>query len=1130
MADRRTLPPGRGVLSLFARHPTLANLLLVAMVVAGVAAGLRIRAQFFPDVVVATVTVTVAWPGAGAEDVDRGIVQVVEPALLAVDGVASSQARAREGQASVTLEFEPGWDMGRAAEEVQAAMDALRTLPADAEAPVVRRGAWRDRVTDVVLTGPVGADQLGRYADEFVGRLYAAGITRTTITGLAAPETVVEVPTVALIRHGITLREIAQAIAAEVQGTPAGTVAGGAAQVRTGAERRDPAALAALVLRRGADGATLTLGDVAVIREGGASRAQAAFVGDAPAMVVRVDRADTGDAIRMQAEVQRIAAAMQPTLPEGVTLTLIRTRADEISDRLSLLVDNGIAGLGLVVLLLFLFLNARSAFWVAAGIPVAMAGALAAMYAGGLTLNMMSLFALIITLGIVVDDAIVVAEHADHRHRNLGEPPMLAAENGARRMLSPVFASTLTTVLAFLAMFAISGRFGDLVAAIPFTVVAVLVASLIECFLILPNHMAHALAAGGRERWWDWPSRQVNRGLSAFRERAFRPLMRLVVRARHAVLALAVLALAVQAAAILRGDVGWRFFSAPEQGSVTGSFTMLPGATREDTLAQMRAVQRAVDEVAARYEAAYGVNPLAFVLGQVGGNAGRLIEGAETKDDDQVGSVSIELIDPDRRPFSAFAFLADVQAAVEPHPRLEEISFRGWRSGPGGDALSVQLAGPDGSALKAAAEALKTALSGFPAVSGLQDTMAWGRDEMVLRLTPQGEALGLTVETVGRLLRERLTGIEAATYPDSLRSAAIRVELPAGERGSDFLDRTMLRTAGGAWVPLADVVTVEVRPSFAAIRRENGLRVVTVTGDLAEEDPGAAAAVQDALRRTILPQLAEDHGVQWRLTGLAEQERDFLTDALLGLALCLTGIYLALTWIFGSWTRPLVVMAVIPFGLIGAVWGHQVWGVPLSMFSVIGLIGMTGIIINDSIVLVSAVDERAERQALVPAIVDGAADRLRAVLLTTLTTVLGLAPLLYESSTQAQFLKPTVITLVYGLGFGMVLVLLVVPALMAVQRDVRRAFVALRRAFGRRTGQAGRWVAGTAVMAGLWFAGLAASALSPVPLPFGPADVPQAIGWFVAGTAVLLAGAALGAAVSGPGSLRSRLRGRPRSA
>jgi multidrug efflux pump subunit AcrB len=1118
---------GRGILSAFARHPTLANLLLVLLIVAGVAAGLRIRAQFFPDVVVETVSVAVAWPGAGAADVDRGIVEVIGPALLAIDGVTATRSRALEGRAAITVEFEPGWDMGRATDDVQAAVDAVRTLPEGAEAPVVRRGVWRDRVTDVVITGPVGVDQLGRYADEFVGRLFAAGITRTTISGLAAPQTVVEVPTVALIRHGISLREIAAAIAAEVTTAPAGAVGGGAAQVRTGIERRTPAELAAIVLRRGADGATLTLGEVATIRAEAADRAEAAFVGEVPAMLVRVDRADAGDAIAMQAEVERIAAAMQATLPEDVTVSLIRTRAEQIADRLALLVDNGIAGLAIVLVLLYLFLGSRTAFWVAAGIPVAIAGAVAAMYLGGLTLNMMTLFALIITLGIVVDDAIIVAEHADHRHRHLGEPPFVAAENGAIFMFRPVLASTITTVLAFLGLLAISGRFGELIAAIPFTVIAVLVASLIECFLILPNHMAHAMAAGRRQRWHDWPSRLVNRGFDWLRDRLFRPFAALVVRARYAVLALAVLALALQVAQILRGEVGWRFFSPPEQGSITASFTMLPGAGREDTLAMMREVKRAADAVAARYEAEYGTNPLEFVLGQIGGAAWQQMPGAEEREADQIGTVAIELIDPDRRPYSAFAFLADVEAEIRRHPRLEELSLRGWRAGPGGDALSVALAGPEAEPLKAAAEALKAALGGFAQVSGLEDTMPWGRDEMILRLTPQGEALGFTPEAVGRLVRERLTGIEAATYPEALRSAAIRVELPAAERAADFLERMVLRAPGGAHVPLADIVTVELRAAFASVRRENGLRVVTVTGDVSEDDPEAAAAVQQALTTVILPQIAADHGVAWRLTGLAEQEREFLRDALMGLVLCLVGIYLALTWIFASWLRPLVVMSVIPFGLIGAVWGHQIWGIPLSMFSVVGLIGMAGIIINDSIVLVAAVDERARRRALWPAIVDGAASRLRAVTLTTLTTVLGLAPLLFETSVQAQFLKPTVVTLVFGLAVGMVLVLVVVPALMAVQRDLGLAFAALRRALRRRAG----WpVTVAAALAAAWFAATIGAAVLAGAMPgllgrIAPGGAAEAFALFAAGVAAL---AAVVVALAGAVSLRGSRKARPR--
>ncbi|MBM9593338.1 efflux RND transporter permease subunit [Roseitranquillus sediminis] len=1040
---------GGGILAYFARHRTAANLLLVLMVALGVAAFPQMRAQFFPDVVIDEIDVDVTWSGAGAEDVDSGIVQLLEPVLLAVEGVVETESRSSEGRASIEVEFEPGWDMSRAAEDVQAAVDGVNNLPEEAEEPRVGRGGWRDRVTDVVITGPVGVEQLGRYADEFVARLFAEGVTRTTIRGLAAPETLVEVPSLSLIRHGLTLREIADAVAAAASVNPAGEVSG-AARLRTGSERRTADELADVVLRSNPDGSSLTVGDVATIRTLGADRNAAFFVGGDPAVTVRVDRSDRGDAIDIQRQVEEVAAEMEPTLPAGVTIDLINTRAEMITGRLQILLDNGLMGLGLVVCLLFLFLNARTAFWVAAGIPVAMTAAIAIMYLAGLTLNMISLFALIITLGIVVDDAIVVGEHADFRARRLREPPVVAAENAARRMFLPVFSATLTTVIAFFGLVTIGGRFGELIADIPFTVIVVLLASLIECFLILPAHMAHALTHTAKEHWYDWPSRQVNRGFRWVRDRLFRPMMAGVVVLRYPVVAVMVLLLASQAALFIRGDVQWRFFSSPEESSISGNFAMVPDATRSDTMEMLRLIQRTVDELGAAYEAEHGRNPLAHVLAQIGGGAGRGLAGADTKEPDQLGAISVELIDTDLRPYSSSAFLADLQERVPPHPKLETLSFRGWRGGPGGDSLDVELSGADAPTLKAAAEALKARAAQFPEVSALEDTLAYDKDELVLELTPQGQALGFTIDALGRTLRDRLSGIEAATYPEGIRSAAIRVELPEAELTADFLDRTMLRTAAGDYVPLVDIVTVESRHGFSTIRRENGVRVVSVLGDISEDDPARAQAVQDALRDEILPAIEAEFGISTRLAGLAEQESEFLSEAAVGLIMCLAGIYIVLTFIFASWSRPLVVMAIIPFGLVGAIWGHYLWQVPMNIFSVVGLIGMVGIIINDSIVLVTTIDEYGRERGIIPAIIDGAADRLRPVLLTTLTTVLGLAPLLYESSQQAQFLKPTVITLVFGLGFGMVLVLMLVPALMATQEDARRARTAMRRSLSAR--------------------------------------------------------------------------------
>jgi len=1060
-----------GIISYFTRHRTVANLLLVSLIVAGLVAMPRMRAQFFPDVIVDNVSVSVTWEGAGAEDVDAGIVQVLEPALLTVEGVAEATSVSREGSARIDLDFEPGWDMARAADDVQAAVDFVTLLPDEADDPKVERGVWRDRVTDVVITGPVGADQLARFADEFVARLFQEGVTRTTIRGVAGQKTNVIVSTRDLIEHDITFAQIAGAIGEEVNADPAGDVTGANARVRTGVEKRSPEQISQIVIKALADGSKLTIGDVARLEVEGALRGETYFVGENPAISVRVDRSASGDAIGIQHSVEKVAAALEATLPPDVSIDLIRTRAEAITGRLDILLDNGLMGLGLVVALLFLFLNARTALWVAAGIPVSMLAAIALMFAWGLTINMISLFALIITLGIVVDDAIVVGEHADARLRKLREGPVEAAENAAKRMALPVFSATLTTVIAFFALTFVEGRFGDLISDIPFTVVVVLLASLVECFLILPNHMAHSLKHAFETHWYDLPSRVVNRGFEHVRERYFRPAMVWVVKLRYPVFAGVILVLASQVALFVRGDVQWRFFNAPERASISGNFAMVPGASREDTFTMMRLLQQTVNELGVEYEAKHGRNPIDYVLAQVGGNTWPPLAGADTKEPDELGAVAIELIDADLRPYSSFAFLAELQDRLPTHPLLETVSFRGWRSGPGGSALDVQFFGADANTLKAASEALKEAVVQYPEVSGVEDDLAYDKGEFVLDLSAQGQSLGFTIDGVGRELRHRLSGLEAATYPDGARSATIRVELPDDEVTVDFIYRTQMRAPNGQYVALSDVVSVREQAGFSTIRRENGLRTVSVTGDISEDDAARAAEIVQALQDKILPDIASQYQVEWRLSGLSEQEGDFLNDALTGFILCLVGIYLVLAWVFASWTRPAVVMAIIPFGLVGTIYGHAAWDVPLSMFTVVGLLGMTGIIINDSIVLITTIDDYAEERGLIPSIVDGAVDRLRPVLLTTLTTVLGLAPLLYETSQQAQFLKPTVITLVYGLGFGMVLVLLIVPSLIAMQADFSKQIRSLRRALRAKDARAVQLPVGVgAALIGLWFA------------------------------------------------------------
>ncbi|MEZ5867216.1 MAG: efflux RND transporter permease subunit [Defluviimonas denitrificans] len=1099
-------PQANRLLGYFTRHATAANLVLVLLIAAGLAALPRMRAQYFPDVIIQQINVGVDWKGAGPEDVDRGITQLLEPGLMAVEGVDNATSYSREGGMTVILEFEPGWDMSRALNDVETAVASVTNLPQDADTPQIVRRAWRDRVSNVVMSGPVSPAQLLQFGDEFLLRLFAAGVTRATIEDLPDPEMRIEVPLAELIRHDLTLSQIAQRIGAEVNAAPAGEVTDGSSRLRAGAERRSATELGDVVLKSAPDGTNLRLADIARVHAVGSQEIHSVFVGPNPAISLRIDRSAQGDSLDIQATVEKVAEEMRQTLPAGVTIDMIRVRSDDIRARLDILIQNGAMGLGLVIAILFLFLNARTAFWVAAGIPVAMLAAVAMMQAFGLTFNMISLFALILTLGIVVDDAIVIGEHTDFRVRRLGEPPLVAAETAVSRMAAPVLSSTLTTIAAFLGLTALSGRFGDMLQDIPFTVSVVLAASVIECFLILPNHMAHALSKASRGHWYDAPSRVVNRGFGWVRDRGMRPLTRFVLWARYPVLAAAIALLCFQAAKFIRGDVPWRFFNSPEQSTIDANFTMLPGATRADSEAVMRALQDTVAKVAQEYRDKYGVEPLKFVTGEVGSNVGRGLSSSENTERDLKGAVSIELGDPDLRPWTSNEFVASLQEAAPHSPLINELAFRGGRWGPAGDDIDVELSGNDATTLKQAAEALKRALVVFPEVSSLEDSLPYDKNELILTLTPQGRALGFTVDSVGAELRHRLDGVEAASFPDGTRSMKVMVKLPERDLTSDFIDRTLLRTPSGGYVPLSDIVTFDATSGFSKVVRENGKQVVSVTGAVSEDNADRLTEILDRLDKQILPDIASEYGVTYDLSGLSEQETQFLNDAVIGLTAALLAIYAILAWIFSSWTRPVVVMLVIPLGLIGAVYGHDAWGVPVSMFSIVGMIGMSGIIINDAIVLISTIDEYAERRGLIPSIIDGVADRLRPVFLTTATTVLGLAPLLFESSRQAQFLKPTVITLCYGLGFGMVLVLLIVPAMIGIQHDLSRHLRAYRRA--RRAAPIRRVVQGAALaMVAVFAATLGVAIWTAAPL------VPAMIAFALGALAVAVLGWAIGAMV-----------------
>ena len=900
MSEDKVQPLKSGLFYYFTNHKTAANFLMVVMLMTGLIAANHIRSQFFPDVVIDTVSVTVDWDGAGPEEIDAAIVKLLDPALQSVEGVESSSSISREGRATITLTFEPGWDMGRATDEVKASVDGIKTLPEDSEAPLIARGAWKDKVTEVVIYGDIAPTQLGLIGDALVSRLYREGISRTQITGVEAPQIEVQVPELARVRNDLSLRQIADLIRTQSDIRPGGDLGGDQARLSIGDEKRTAESLRNTVVRTNEDGSKLYLRNVARLDVKASDAGRAYFLGEYPAVLVRVDRSSHGDAVAIQRQVEKIVAEMLPTLPPSVEMRLINARAEDITDRLDVLMENGLQGFVLVLGILFLFLNARTAIWVSAGIPVAMFAAIALMYWAGLTINMMSLFALIITLGIVVDDAIVVAEHADYRARHLGETPDLAPVNAVRRMLGPVMSSTATTILAFTALFFIGGAFGSLIADIPFVVVAVLAASSIESFFILPGHMRHALSSSIKSSWYDWPSDKFNQGFGWSRDHLFEPLMQWIVKARYLVVSLMLFLLAVSASAVIKGSVPWQFFTPPESSSISGNFALFPGSSRGQSIEMMQELQRAVEEVSSRYETEYGVNPVIHALAQVGGTAAKGLPGQEAMDTDTLGAIDIALIDADLRTFSAFDFVRDLQKEVKRPATLSILSFRSQGLGPAGDSLSVNLYGADSGTLKAAASELIAALGQYSEVTGLEDSLSYSKDEVSLKLTDQGEALGFSTEAIASDLFIALNGITALEFPVGARTTEVRVVAPSSELNSNFLSDRLMRSPSGEYIPLSELVELSSAPSFATVERENGRRFIKITGSLSEDNPERATEIALVLQNELLPQLAEYYNLEWELSGLAMQEDEFLTEALVGFILCILGIYLVLGWVFES--------------------------------------------------------------------------------------------------------------------------------------------------------------------------------------------------------------------------------------
>ena len=1013
-----------GTLQLLIRHRVAANVLMLLAFVVGVIGVTRMNVQFFPSFELDIISVRVVWSGAAAEDVEAGITTPLEERLKTVDGLKKLTSTSAQGIASITVELVEGTDPLLALDQVRQRVDEFRNLPRDAETPQVSRVSRYEPIARVLVRGD-SVDALRPWVRQFERELLAAGVDRVTLSGLPDERIAIEIPSAALETLGLSLVEAGERIAGLARDVPAGVAgeADGAREIRGLEQRRDSDGFAALPLLSDAQG-LVRLGEVAhIVREPRPGSLALAERGDAVVEMI-LQRAETGHSLKAAKVLEGWLERTRPTLPPSITLEVYDTQWELIRDRIELLIKNGLSGLLLVVAVLYLFLPARVAFWVMVGIPTAFLATLGLMLVFGGSINMMSLFALIMTLGIIVDDAIVVSEDAD-THRRMGEGPEQAALGGARRMFWPVVAASLTTIAAFVPLMMVGGVIGNILGDIPFVMIMVVSAALLESFLILPAHLKGALS-GAAARQTSALRQRLDEAFERFREQRFRPLVTLALAWRGTTVAITAAVMILAVGLLAGGRIGFTFFPTPEGQVLYANATFVAGTPREHTAAYLAAMERALYEA----ESELGGALVQTALTRLGGTLGAGGGGASG---DQLASMVVELVPPDFRDVRNEHFLAAWRAKLPPTSGLEGLTLTVRQSGPPGRDLTVRLAGDDAEALKAAALALAETLRAIPGVTDTEDDMPFGREQLIYRLTPAGEALGLTTESLGGQLRAAFDGHLAQLVQVGRDELEVRVLLPREERSRlDVFERLVIRAPNGQFVPLGTVASWESRRGFEALRHADGRLAVEVSGeiDTARHD---ANAIRAELAREVLPALAQRYGVAYSFEGRAADQRETMADMQAGLVLGLALIYLVLVWSFASWSWPLVVMAAIPLGLAGAIFGHWVMGINLTILSMFGLFALAGIVVNNSIILVTLFKElRHKGAALDEALVGASCGRLRAVLLTSLTTIGGLTPLLFESSLQAQFLIPMATSIAFGLAFSAVLVLFFIPALLSL--------------------------------------------------------------------------------------------------
>ncbi|HEB89242.1 MAG TPA: efflux RND transporter permease subunit [Deltaproteobacteria bacterium] len=1059
----------KGMIAWFARNHVAANLLMATMAVGGLVSLPNIQQKTFPDIDINVIAIGVTYLGAAPEEVESGVCVRIEEEINGLNGIKKITSSAAEGACGVSAELMDGYPVDRALSEIKNAVDSITTFPAETEKPIVSHVEIKRTILQIAVSADASEKALKVFGERLRDAIASLpDITQVELKNARDYEISIEVPEAALQRFGLTFDEVVAAVRRGSLDRPGGSIktSGGEILLRTKGQAYTGRDFEEIVLRTDADGTRLLLSDVANIVDGFDEEDRYAFFDGNPAVSIKVFRVGDQKVLDLVDTVRAELDALRSRLPEGLSLTVWQNAARTLRDRLDILIKNGIGGFVLVFIVLALFLRTRLAIWVSLGVPLSILGALFVFPISGISINVISLFAFIMVLGLLVDDAVVVGENV-HRHQEGAEDPLEASIIGAQEVAIPVIFGVLTTIAAFGPMIFAPGTMGQIFSVIGLSAVLCLLFSVVESQLVLPAHLGHMkwdepadIERQSRLRAsWKRLQARTSAGLSRFAHERYRPLLDRALAARYAIIAAGVGILVVSLATVILGigsaKMNFSFFPPIESDYVTASLVMPQGTPVEETehsarllLDAARRMKAGLDEEGFLVEGESLVKHILFSVGEQpmsGGGGPGDTAGASGS---HVAEVSIAIQSGDDRPISAAEIKRRWRSLTPPIPGAVELTFSADLFS-AGDPIDIQLRSNDVDQLRDAADRLKTRLAEYPGVSDINDSFREGKKEIKLDILPAAQSLGLTLDDLSRQVRQAFYGEEAQRIQRGRDDVRVMIRYPREARRSlADLENLRIRTPGGGEVPFYAVAKAELGRGYATIKRSNRQRVIDVTADVDAKQIAAGDIITD-LEKEFIPLLTADYpGLTYSLEGEQAEQAESMLGLFRNYLVALLAIYALLAIPLRSYIQPLIIMAVIPFGLVGAIFGHwfmyfareiftdQTFN--FSMMSIFGFVALTGVVVNSSLVLVHYINERrAKGVALEQAVREAGVARFRPIVLTSITTFVGLVPILREGSVSAQFLIPMATSLGFGVIFGSTISLFLVPSSYLVIEDAK---------------------------------------------------------------------------------------------